>query len=1398
MALGKTVTYTPFQETSFGYGSAEIATAHSTDFPNSDDIVKVTIQWISGNWDQTGHLSTPAVGTAVAVYHESKQLLVIKGERDDVDAVLDELSFFPADHPESRPYDETSNTDGFAITAWKENQTTGIYAGEEPPSIGDTTFTLRVYDGATSVGSYNVIFDPTEPSYGNQRPYWSTIPAGEDLNSTEHDTVAGGLVDLGTVSHGTDTENVRVKCEFRTYGDTNQLTGSSYGYFTGDDSLYIGDKKPATRNTSDARFDFTGSVAEAQAFLDNIRYYNNGNERTFDMYLTVTDGVVGSYVTKTVYFSDATIGVSTIPDNNYVEDANPAYWDFGDLVFTNVQPDANTFTCTITLDSTGRGGCSSFGTSTTVDTDSYNSGTGVLTITDNSFSTFKTALRNLEFTPVADFNDGFTFTVDFTFSNATVGSSYTATQQTITVVATEKKEVTNLSTSHTYTEDQKYDFENGVYPQIIHGYNHNFDVIFTLSDSDAGVLWRKGNVGFYRSFGTGIYKLSGTRDEVNTALKNLYFSPSIDYAENFTISFTVDRTSGDLTFEEQSTGSFTMTAVEVSEFQFIDTTINWENNVSSEFQSGLLINDASSENVQQPAYESTYTVEMRLRKGTNPFTDGVITSTRQSLLESHTGSGTNTYTITGSRQAININLNNMKFIPDAFYDSTVDFYIDYKVTRNYDSVVFTEFSESYRTLFSNPTITAPYTDPFTAQLFDWEEDVALLFDTGLEITEKVTNNPDYTTYYNTDYQITLKAKYWDGSASQDFTSMDWSSSNFGDAIISGKGTNSDPLIITGKREELNIALANMSMTPNTADFTHSPATNGSFWIDASIKRVQDSQFIMNFTPQISIFNAGTDVAEYNWDSSIPLTYTEDVQNQRIFSAFKPVNDGAGDFFDAIYTVRIGLANTTTGEFGDYVEDGYVADDYVDPYEVSFTGTKDFVNNAIKNVKFTPYVDVNTNVDLIYSQERRIGTSSVTHADEVTVRTIVGIDAPEFVYGTSQNNYQRFVPDAFINGLDLAKYLPEEGVVSETSPYFDSDITTDIKNGTTVKLTPKQITENLGFEYDRPITITDTAESGGGPSQYRIQFSGGSLFNIGATLEWLDSGWMSKDDLHELLDNGITASGIGDSGNDYDNPSASIPEVTYQLDNAPEPLSENDIIYPTYIVNFTVSRRTYDGTVTQIGQGSLTYEFRTGLTLWYGLNLFPGGTYNNTSLNGDRTPYFKQRIDNITDDYIAEMQDGVNIQGNIRKRWYFTPTNASDLDGIFHIRDSKHDLSNTGRRPIVAYLYEPEQNKFSKLTGQERRGYLSSRTVGDVVLYQNRVLGPIEFTDQYGYPIWDNVVGADGFSGTEIYMDITSDQDQYLHTIEIAIAVYTKEGVLLKVGAPLTGDDSPTLSLNWTV
>ena len=1214
MALGKTVSYTPFNETSFAYGSNEIATAHPTEFPNSDSIVKVTIEHASGNWDTTGHLATPSIGTAVATYHKQQEYWTVKGERDDVDAVLAAMSFFPADKLETRTW---------TPTALKDNQTSGTYADEEPPTIGDTDFTLRVYDGVTQVSAQTVTFSVTEAVFGNQRPYWSVAPTNEDLNSASHDAVSGGLVNFGTISHGSDTENVRVKCEFRHYGGSEYVTTGSYGAITQDDNIYIGDKKPATSDNQEARFDFTGSVAEAQAFLDSVRYYGASNQNTFDMFLTISDGVVGSTLTKTCYFSDSFITVTTLPDQSFIEDGD-AWQDFGIVDFGNIQPDVTQFSCTVTFDATGHSGISHgyFGTGTYVDGQP-------LTTTRSTLAELKADLRLLELYMEPDFNTSYTLTVDFTFSNPTLGTSYTATQQSIAVSGTPTEEVSNLNTQHTWTEDQRYDFVDYRTPQIIHPSNEQFDVIFTLSDADAGVLFRHGSSGFFtNAYGTlAQYKLQGTRDEVNVALQNLYFAPSADYDDSFTIAFTVDRTSGDLTYAEQQTGSFTMNATALADFSFPLTNpeINWENNVSNEFISGLKILDTADVDPNFPTYQSTYTVVARLKIDGSAFTHGALSCDVINLLDNVTGDYTNELTFTGLKEVVNGALNSLIFIPDPMYDELHNFYVEYQVTRNADNVVLEglDFSPSVRTDFKNPTITAPYYS--NAQLFDWVEDTPFEFDTKFSITEKLTENADYTTangydsWYNSQYKVTIRGKYWDGSQAQELADINFTTTTAPNAnlVVSGSGTVSDPLILQGSKAELNKAFATMKMTPNTLDFTSAPSLNGSFWFEHKLERVFDSSSIINYNEQLGRFNAATDAPEYKFPTGDFFPhYTEDKQAQYIFSNLTTGNvikDAAGDYFDATYDVTFTLQNETTGKFEAYVDEGYLLDDelniFVNDYEIRIVGSKFDVNEAIKNIQFSPYADVNTNVDIHYTQKRTYNNTTVTHANNQFAVTLIGDAVPDYVMGsTAIGNLQFFVQDEHLIGLDLTN-----------GNFVIDDLTTD----DFITLNPNKLTSNAGYAYDAPITIQDTFEEGG-ESLYKVVFDGGNLFTdknedlttLGASLNITDTGWQPKDTLNSILENGIYVTGVNEANQNIPNHGS------------------------IYNVTFTVYRKTAAGTESQLtGQRSLRYFFLSGLTAW-----------KKTTNSGNPANHHTLRFDNNT-------VNDVEI-------------NAHQIDNSFEFRDSR--------------------------------------------------------------------------------------------------------------------------------
>lgn len=1214
MALSKTVTYTPFQETSFGYGTTEIATAHSSDFPNATSEVLVVIENIAGNWNESeGHISTPKVGTAVSTFHSLQKRWECKGERDDVDAVLAQLKFFPADYASARTWDPTDN-------ALKTNVTTGAYGStEEPPQIPNTTMTLKVYNGSSTVSSNPVTFDADGPTYGNQRPFWTVEPAGEDLNTTAHGTAAGGLVDLGTISHGTDTENVRVKCAFRTYGGSTNYTGSAYGYFTDDDSIFIGDKKPGTRNTDDARFDFTGSVAETQAFLDNVRYTEGSTLSTFDMYLTISDGVVGSELTKTCWFSSAPFTTShAIPDlvgteeqylSNILPDPN--------FNITHA-PEVNRYWYTITLDSIGAGGV-----------DHMSEGTlsnGVFTSDySTTFASLRATMQTMLFQFRDDFNDNFTFVIQFHGDNTTVGSTYSSAPETVNVTMTGANEIQDLFSSHTWLEDTTYNLNTGTVVQIAHGYNRNFECRLEINDTNAGVLSATASGSGTATWSSPDLLLVGTRDEVNAMLQTVKFVPVVDYASNFSLSYYQKRVSGDTTsdaaegdyynIEIGAANCITMTATPHDEFSITQpSAIDWEENQSKIFNSGLQITDLSSDNSDLPTYNTDYRLEIAMWIGQSEFTNGTIvanttTGLTQSGVGNQNGQGdTNMISYTGSKTNINAALADLRFIPNLdYFGSGPEVY--YKIVRVQDSFVLTNQAQTTKTTFGTAT-----NDPGFLQqqpTINWNWNTTVEFNSGLSITDNATDNDDYA-HHDTNFTATIRAKYSDGGGTaQPLTTATFTSTSYGSATVSGSGTVSDPLIITGLKADVNTALANLQMRPDL-DWSDSPATNGSFWIESQLERLHDSVVSLNFSPATAFFNAGTQTAGYDttWGD---LGYIEDSVPSTVFSGVTAVTEEVDEYisnvtYEVSFTlgsgISIGVLAPTYAD-SDYVtpndfETGVGSEDpddnYVNDYQVAYTGTRSQVNSLIQNTTFEPYRDRNISSNIQYTQKRYVnGVLSKTEGG--TVGNLVASDAPEFTYGTANGNVQYYVWANAVNGFDTS----------------GSPTASDFQDGTQdALLTPKQLNQNLGLTYDRPITVTDAFEDGGA-SQYKVIITGSftTSWNING-VSTNDTGWLSKADLHTALDAGFTPTG-----------------------------ATTGAVNSTQSASFTLYRRTYVGDVTTIATGSLTFQLKHKGFAGYknGVDLFPNNgnvfllaQHSATAPNSSTDDYFMFKNSDGTQNY----------------------------------------------------------------------------------------------------------------------------------------------------------------------
>ena len=980
MALGITVNYTPFEETSFGYGVGEIAAAHSADFPNATDIVKVIITKsavVPNYWDaETGHISTPSVGTAVASFNKEKTEWIVRGQRDDVDAVLAELLFFPSDYEPVRTWQPD---------AVLPNTTTGVYPMDEPGflySMINTVFQLTVYDSSdTYVAGYNVIFDPITPVYGNQRPYWEVEPSRiQEINSYEWDTDFGGPLDFGTISHGSDTENVQVKCEFREYGDT-QYAQFNYGAFTNYGDFYISDKRPASTNTTDARFDFTGSTPEAQIFLDNVRFLSGQfNTKTFDMRLTISDGVIASEVTKTLWY-EQTLQVSTFASPIAFNEDQDFNLSFDPMTISNIDniPEVDAWKAVFTLDATGQ--------SAVIGVDAIGGSfatlaNGVITIDASTLDELNDRINNFSIELEQDF-DG-TFAADIQIqASSTLGTYYESDPQTISFVGTSAVEAINLTTTHAYVEDQTYHFLT--YPQIVHPDEEDFEVNFYLSDGNAGYLNDEGNNVVEVS--ADHYRVSGSKTAVNQSLMNLEFVPSADYNSAFTVTFTIDRTSGNLTYHVQSSGSFSFTGTPVAEYTYTEpASITWDEDITKTYDTNLRIIDESTENPDITDYFGTfYRVEARVRywdgSAAQDLTDVTISSASKNLLDSYFGVGQefDPFTMIGTKAAINQCLANMEMIPGAdFTDAPSlngDFWVEYKVIRQQDGVIYIFFSE--KTPF-NPGIPSDEYTYQTARLWGLET-IEYLGDAWDIIDVAEGKNYSLTFTLSPVAQGILKADPI-GSATVNF--------------------NNGALTITGSKQDVNDTQQNMRWVP---DFNYST----DFII--SVHQIQTTDNItqangvvidMTYDPTIVQYILDTTTRSYVEDGleQRPLLYT-DLENR----------DGAELITDdeVEYEATLRLDPTDQVFFSyEYVVPQYFNSDVLEERatEITFTGSRTESNDFIKNIRISAYPDQNGPVDIYFTLKRYINNKlHKTIANNVVGVSIDAVDATE-VTSTSAIQY----------------------------------------------------------------------------------------------------------------------------------------------------------------------------------------------------------------------------------------------------------------------------------------------------------------------------------------------------------------------------------------------------------
>lgn len=286
MALTETINYTPFNKQSFNF-SNELATNWQSYFPNPTSVVDMRISYFSGILDDDGHISTPSYGSAVSTYDKQTRKWRCKGERDEVDQVLNQLYFYPS--PQTS-YINWTVDDPIENNPVRAVNTTTRFT-DSPPSLSDTVFEVYEYVNSANISGYKT-FDATPASYTYYYPYMANLPTTESRSSLQ--TI--DTLDFGEL--GTQQMNDNLTITVESYDSFNGLTWSnlqtSNTHFFYYQDVYVGDKKAETPQGNEM-FRFTGNVSECQAFLDSVTYQKSS---ACYFKLTITDGISSIFVSK--------------------------------------------------------------------------------------------------------------------------------------------------------------------------------------------------------------------------------------------------------------------------------------------------------------------------------------------------------------------------------------------------------------------------------------------------------------------------------------------------------------------------------------------------------------------------------------------------------------------------------------------------------------------------------------------------------------------------------------------------------------------------------------------------------------------------------------------------------------------------------------------------------------------------------------------------------------------------------------------------------------------------------------------------------------------------------------------------------------------------------------------
>ena len=742
MAITKTFTYQPFQEALVGYGATEIADNYSSTFTNDSSQVCVEIVHKSGPFGKTGHISTPSSNDTVSSIVKAElagtefEIWKVQGAKTDVDAILHQLKFYPADYPQSRPYDAVDNPAGWRndldTYKMKINKTSGNYgSSENPPLIPNTEFEIIVKD---PTNNYDVVdtgyltANPVNLGIVAQRPFFSVEGTGEMSGIPDNvivNGVIGGNYNFGTVANtGYEQDQVTVSVEVYDYHENGGTVPNSTTIIVeGYDATYVNDKIPNPSVPAGTLFEFTGDIYEIQSFLDSVRLRTSSNQKKTIITRTKIQNIdIGSYFDTVTWFPQDLVPtgyppnypvntINTPEDQTVILAQNPSLgFDLANM------PEVNEYSITITFDSSAQSAIlNAWETDdklATIDT----STTYVKTST-SSFASVIQAHEQIILDLQPDYFGSFTYTVVYKAFNTDIGSEYTYTN----VVTVNVADVPEYSWTDpgviSWNKNEPKDFDSGlrITDNALSGTaQYKLQVLASTFTNFANSEYSYANEGFSSQYpesgfsirptndtgitwnwvdqGNGYYylEITGSRSEINSVLASLSVIPPVDwlqptwkdpaYVHAFWVDFKVERLSFpavQIDFADTPVVTFAV-GTDTADWNDNGTNpypIDWEKNMAAYWDSGIVIEDIAYEH---PWYNRSTDYQVKLR----PFyTKTDLTTAWFNEVEVSTTSVnvTKAYnivngevTFTGTKSQVNEALENLCMTPDANFLQPAD------------------------------------------------------------------------------------------------------------------------------------------------------------------------------------------------------------------------------------------------------------------------------------------------------------------------------------------------------------------------------------------------------------------------------------------------------------------------------------------------------------------------------------------------------------------------------------------------------------------------------------------------------------------------------------------------------------------------------------------------------